>query len=462
MPSVVDREIDALLDTHTHKGRVSIDGLMEDIIGRGAFTEATSYLVDAYLSAENSARVENAAHLLDVADELSQHALLDESGGRERLETLALEAADVEKVRDAWTAEVGHLTEPLARAWDDRRRAAIGKSMRWRANCRCRSASARRLPNMKAVGAKLSRASSAMKPIIAAFSTMAMCSPKPCWKNPKMWRPKYLEVCLNGPGALHEADVMLGEGLPEGEKLSEGAAGAQELRTLIGAMEQIALRGLLPFDVLERLWQTVTLPQGADKLRVVIAQTIIENPGANAREISQRCQAYEAERQKFLQEQAGILRGALDGYPNVASKAETGESALTLRRLLQSEITKSGPFAQSMKAVRDWRQDNERAHNRVAETLAEEMGQWVETPPNARKQVGGFDARRRQQPANVGARFSRCARFAGRKYRIARIGRRSDAANRRMAPSERAGIDRTHWHAHRIAGRGAVAVAGSD
>ena len=389
MPSVVDREIDALLDTHTHKGRVSIDGLMEDIIGRGAFTEATSYLVDAYLGAENSARVENAAHLLDVADELSQHALLDDSG-RAHLENLALEAADVEKVRDAWTAEVTHLTEPLARAW------MVGAGTDWEID-----AVARELSLPVGERAAIAEYEGAPREIIARvigdeanhrgfLNDGDVLAKALLEESDDDVAAQVLEVCLNGPGALHEADVMLGEGLPEGETLSAGATGAQELRTLISAMEQIALRGLLPFDVLERLWQTVTLPQGADKLRKVIAQTIIENPGANAREISQRCQAYEAERQKFLSEQANVLRGALDGYPNVANKAETGESALTLRRLLQSEITKSGPFAQSMKAVRDWRQDNERAHNRVAETLAEEMGQWVETPPNARKQLAAL------------------------------------------------------------------------
>ncbi len=388
MPSVVDREIDALLDTHTHKGRVSIDGLMEDIIGRGAFTEATSYLVDAYLSAENSARVENAAHLLDVANELSQHALIDESG-RSRLEKLALEAADVEKVRDAWTAEVSHLTEPLARAW------SVGQSSDWDVD-----AVARELSLPVGERAAIAEYEGSGREIIArvvgdeaqhrGFVNDGDVLAKALLEESEDVAGQVLDVCLNGPGALHEADAMLGEGLPEEEKLSAGEVGATELRTLIGAMEQIALRGLLPFDVLERLWQTVTLPQGADKLRKVIAQTIIENPGANAREISLRCQSYEAERQKFLQTQAGILRGALDGYPSVAGKAETGESALTLRRSLQSEITKSGPFAQSMKAVRDWRQDNERAHHRVAETLAEEMGQWVETPPNARKQLAAL------------------------------------------------------------------------
>jgi hypothetical protein len=37
-------------------------------------------LVDAYLVAEKSARVDNAAHLLDVADEMTENGLLSPQG----------------------------------------------------------------------------------------------------------------------------------------------------------------------------------------------------------------------------------------------------------------------------------------------------------------------------------------------------------------------------------------------
>src|SRR5690606_5683475 len=69
MPPVTDREVEILIDSLTHKGRISLDTLMEEIEKRGAFGEAMSYLIDSYLLSEASARTHNAARLLDVAQE---------------------------------------------------------------------------------------------------------------------------------------------------------------------------------------------------------------------------------------------------------------------------------------------------------------------------------------------------------------------------------------------------------
>jgi hypothetical protein len=54
MPAVTDREIELLQDSLTHNDRVDIDGLMDDILRRGAFTQAIEYLVDAYLVAKRA------------------------------------------------------------------------------------------------------------------------------------------------------------------------------------------------------------------------------------------------------------------------------------------------------------------------------------------------------------------------------------------------------------------------
>jgi len=116
MPAVTDREVENLLDTLTEKGRINIGALMDDILERGPFRQATEYLIDAYLTAEKSARIENAARLLDVADEFRENGLLDDAG-RAQLETVAVAAVHPDKLEAAWQSEVARLLAPAARAY---------------------------------------------------------------------------------------------------------------------------------------------------------------------------------------------------------------------------------------------------------------------------------------------------------------------------------------------------------
>ncbi len=76
MPAVTEREVENMLDMLSTKNRIDIGALLGEIEKRGAFRQAISYLIDAYLISEKSARIENAAHLLDVADEFQNDGLI--------------------------------------------------------------------------------------------------------------------------------------------------------------------------------------------------------------------------------------------------------------------------------------------------------------------------------------------------------------------------------------------------
>jgi preprotein translocase subunit SecA len=391
MPAVTDREIDALLDTHTNKGRVSIDGLMEDILRRGAFTNATGYLVDSYLLAEKSDRVENAAHLLDAADELRHSGLISDAGVQV-LAPAATAAAHPDRLRESWTAEVQRLALPFSQAWQVAKGThydldAVGRDLSIPAEVRAGFAD---LDGEMAEGVKnINTRTNAARVISEEAVRRGLvddAEPLRAALDSSDGEPgQVLAAILNTHGALNEADVALADALPQSDSPS-----VEEVRALIATLEEISLRGLLPFESAEKLWATVKLPQGPEGLRKMIAQTIVAHPGENATAISQRVKSYEAERDAFLKSQSQALKEKLGGYDTVVSRAALGENTEPLRRLLQTEITKAGPYAQATKAVREWRKDNEKQTGRIADGLAEEMSQWVETPPNARQALAGL------------------------------------------------------------------------
>jgi len=380
VPGVTDHEIDALLDAHSNKGRVSIDGLMDDIIARGAFTDATSYLVDAYLLAEKSDSIENAGPLLDASDELLASGLIDESGAQV-LVAAAVAAAHPERLKQSWTAEVQRLAAPFSHAWLVAQAAhfdleTVGKELSVPAETRAG------FPEQ--FGAEPNTRDNAARVIADEAVRRGLLDNSEALRLALLEKDgeagQVLAALLESPGALNEADIALAEALPPSDNPSP-----DEVRALIASLEEIALRGLLAFESTEKLWATVKLPQGPEGLRKLITRCIVEHPGHNARTISGLVQSYEAERAGFLKQHADILRGKLAGFEAVGAKAQTGENVEPLRRLLQSEITRSGAYAQAMKSAREWKRDNERQAARLGDDLASEMSQWVETPPNARQ-----------------------------------------------------------------------------
>lgn len=425
MPAVTDREVENLLDSLTTKGRINVDALMQNILKRGAFTAATEYLVDAYLLSEKSARVDNAGALLDLADELFETGLAD-ADGRAQLESIAMNAARPAGVRLAWQKEATRLVEPFARAY------AVAATINFKAESSADALAATlnyelALPDDVAAELANTIAGSDDKPHaiattvademmrrgliedgaqeLVAAALLAVPVPEAHVETPRRneepesalrrqlekvanslrdsMLPALVEAAATAPGALQEVEGLLQEVLPEDDALLP----VPEVRNLIEALEQISLRGLLPFESTERLWEAVRLGQGRDALRREVLSTIQSHPGDAARKVSDLTRDYGIERESFLKGQAELLRSALTGHEPIAQRAGSGENVDQLRKLLLNDLVKSGGFAEATKAVRAFTTEQGRQHQALAEHLAEEMAQWVEVPREARKQI---------------------------------------------------------------------------
>ena len=428
MPAVTDREVENLLDKLTTNGRIDVAGLIEDIRRRGAFTSATAYLIDAYLLSEKSARVDNAAHLLDVADEFYEAGLIN-ADGRASLEATALNAARPAGLRAAWEKEVIRLTEPLARAYADTSALQFNFSSSPEGLASTLTYELALSPDVAASVATNLEESEDKPHAIAAIvaeeiARRGLIDPsatelvtarllevaRPEVEETEQRRneslevsrqrhadkivhalreathPVVLEAVLQAPGNLQEAAGLLEDALPEGE----GAIGPSEARHMIDGLEQIASRGLLPFETMERLWEAVRLTQGREALRREVAKAIEEHPGAAARKIAELTENYGTERASFLKAQAETLRGQLPGHEAIAVRAQSGENVGGLRHLLINDLTKSGAFADAMKAARAFVTEQNRAHGDIAEHLVEEMTQWVEVPRDARRTLASI------------------------------------------------------------------------
>jgi preprotein translocase subunit SecA len=403
MPAITDREIDALLDDLTSKGRISIDGLMQQLIKNGAFTEATAYLIDAYLLAEKSARVENAARLLDVAQEMSDDGLID-AEGRQYLENLATAAAKPAALRDTWTREINRLVQPFAQAWAHGLVSnfdfdVLGQDLALSADIRADYASilvegeerqhAARVVADEMIRRGLIDTEGEEVVHVLLNTEIALdginSAEKATEQIISVVQPALLQVVLQSPGGIQETDAILGNALPETDTLSP-----EQVRVLIGALEEVSLRHLLPFETSENLWATVRLPQGPDGLREKIADTIEEHPGTTAQRISELVENYSVERENFLKSGTAELREKLPGLDSIVKQAAQGQNLETLRRQLQTEITKSGGFGQAMKAVREFIAAQNKAHRDVADHLVEEISQWgieIEQPREARRML---------------------------------------------------------------------------
>ena len=379
MPAVTDREIENLQDDLTERGRIDIGALLHYIIERGAFTQATSYLISSYLLSEKSARVENAGHLLDVADEYSNSHLINEEG-RAQLERVAVEAVHPERLREAWTAEITRLTKPLASAWTN----AIANNFDARVlahdldlDIDTSTELVARLDesgDKRATAAQIVSDEAIRRGLVGedASDFVVQATSQNEIHNALM------EAILAAPGGVQEADALLAEAAS-----ADDVQTVQGARRVIGALEQISLHNLLPFETTEKLWEAVRLNQGADKLRNLIAQTVEKNSADNAQKVAKLANEYSLSRAAFLEGEAQTLRAALGGHEVIIKLAQSGASESELRQSLQSQLAKSGAFADAIKLAKKFNVDQQKVHQQVAISLVEEMAQWVEVPQNA-------------------------------------------------------------------------------
>jgi preprotein translocase subunit SecA len=397
MPPVTDREVEILIDSFTHKGRIALDDLMNDIEERGAFREATSYLIDSYLLSEASARTHNAARLLEVAQEYSDNGLLDERG-RETLENIAAKDARPEKLSQAWREEVARLVTPFVHAWAHAQEIgfespqladALAADLALPEDVISSLPEVLEAPDKKTAVAGIVADEVQARglvddphPIIHLLSELS---------NDDYPHDALTEVILETPGALHDAEEILIHAVPETES---GTLTPDEIRTVVAALENIAQQNLAPFQTQEKLWEAIQLSENRAQLKTHIARAIEESGGQTASAISAATQEYSQARETFLQsasdELSAKLKGNIGGYETIAKRAKAGEGNAALRALLQSEAAKSGAFSSAMKDVKSFVHERGKAHSRLAESLAEEMGQWVEVPRDARKQFAAM------------------------------------------------------------------------
>ena len=389
MPAVTDREIENLQDSLTERGRIDIDGLMREILKNGAFDQAASYLVDSYLIGERSARVENASHLLDVAIEYSNAGLID-AAGRDHLQNIAVEAVHPDRLRDAWTQEIARLSEPFAQAFafnmEEGNARALAMSLDLGDDASIEFAprldeTQSKMPVVaQIVAEEMARRNLVSEGAVADVSAALLGA----GNSPQAIHSALMEAVLASPGGVQEADALLHEAVAESGAIG-GIKNEDSARRIIGALEEVSLRGLLPFETGERLWESVKLTQGRDALRSEIARTVEAHPGEAAQKIAQLANEYSNARQAFLQTESETLKSQLGAYEIVAKQARNGATANALRATLQSEIGKSGAFGEATKLVKNFVREQNRAHESLAGSLAEEMAQWVEVPRDANK-----------------------------------------------------------------------------
>ena len=379
MPAINDQEVEAFIDEYSSKGRIDIGGMTDAIFARGAFGAATNYLIDSYLASEKTARTENAAHLLDAADELSADKLINDEGKAE-LEKIALAAVHPEALHEAWRAEVDHLLEPFETAWLN------AQEGEWNATLLAHDLT---LPEDAALDLEEHIAESEDKAEAVSLLIADEMARRGLVENDGVdamaaaltgGRDALRLAALEQAGAISDADKVLSEHIPEGAIENTDA-----VRRIVSALEAITANGMLPFATTEKLWKTVELSADRDQLRAQLTGTIEKYPGSVADEISGLVEEYRKAREAFLTKQAETLRGALGGHEAVVKLAQGGENADSLSAALQRELAKSGPFAQATKASAGFVKDQNAAYGAVADHLIEEMSQWVEVPQGAKK-----------------------------------------------------------------------------
>ena len=382
MPGVSDREVEAFIDEHSTKSKVDVGGLTDGILARGAFTQATRYLISAYLQAEESARLLNAARLLDASDELANDKLIS-ADGKARLEEMALHSVDTKRLNETWRSEIERLLTPFETAWTD----AQDPEWEWNAAALAHNLT---LPEDSAIDLEQQITDSNNKAETVALLIADEMSNRGLIDLEAIdavagalqgGHDAFVLAALEQSGNLSAADQILKDNALE---VSNDVAG---VRKVVAALETLTQNDLLPFESLESLWKAVKLPHSREELRAELVRIIETNRGNAATEISGLTQEYATSRTKFLTDQSQKLEAALGQHKSVAKLAQNGEDATVLQNALQKELGKSGSFSQAVKAANQLQRDQNKAYEGFAAHMVEEMTQWVEEMPREANKV---------------------------------------------------------------------------
>ncbi len=377
MPAINDREVEAFIDEFSTKGRVDVGALASAIFARGAFKPATDYLIDAYLSTDQSARTDNAARLLDAADELFQDQLVDETG-RLQLEKLALDATQPDALHAAWREEIERIVAPFETAWLNAQDGEYNAQLLAHDLTFSEEIALEVEPQIEQAENKANFVALLIADEMARRGFIENSAIDAVAGALQNGRDAFRLATLEAPGHLRDADTILRDNIAE-----DAAPSATNTKQIVAALE--AVEAMVPFETSQRLWGAVQLPQGRDGLRKELARAIEAAPGQNASKIRELASTYGASRDAFLQEQSAKLKSGLAKYDAVAKLAGNGEDAANLQKALQRELAKSGNFAGATKAAAQFVKEQNKAYDAVGEHLLEEMSQWVEVPRDAKK-----------------------------------------------------------------------------
>jgi len=394
MPAVSDREVETFIEAYSTKSKTDITGLTDAILARGAFTQAMGYLISAYLQSEESARLSNAARLLDASDELGNDKLISPNG-KEQLDNLALRSVDAARLHEAWREEIGRLLAPFETAWMD------ANDSEWNAALLAHDLT---LPEDAAIDLEQQITDSDDPSLTVALLIADEMSNRNLIDSESVdavahalqnGHDAFVLACLEQSGNLSAADKVLRDNVPAsnlplplaGEGRGEGDTDAESVRKLVAALETLQQNSLLPFESLETLWNSARLPLSREQLRAELVRTIEGSGGEAAGKISELTQNYSGNRTKFLGEEADKLEAALGQSKAVAKLARNGENADALQAALQKELGKSGPFAQAVKGATQLQREQSKIYDSIAAHMVEEMAQWVEEMPREAQKV---------------------------------------------------------------------------
>ncbi len=377
MPAINDREVEAFIDGFSTKGRVEVGALASAIFARGAFKPATDYLIEAYLSTDQSTRTENAARLFDAADELFADQLVSETG-RAQLEKLALDATQASALHAAWREEIERILAPFELAWLDAQDGEYNAQLLAHDLTLSEEIALEIEPQIDQAENKANFVALVIADEMARRGFIENSAIDAIAAALQSGRDAFRLAALEAPGHLSDTDKILRDNIK-----AAAAPSAQNTKQIVAALETV--EAITPFETSQRLWQAVQLPQGRDGLRRELAGAIAAAPGANADKIRELTKTYAASRDAFLGEQSAKLRTSLGKFENVVKLAQSGEGADALQKALQRELAKSGAFAGATKAAGQFVKEQNKAYDAIAEHLLTEISQWVEVPRDAKK-----------------------------------------------------------------------------
>ena len=416
LPATHEREVERTIDKFNQNRSLDVAGLMDFILQRGCLTTAVDYLADCYLAPESSARMENAARLLNAVDELEELRLID-ANGAEHLRQMVSQLPSASQAQALVSREVQNLFVPFA--------AAAETSLRWLSNeganedprakaqaltqivrahlylnestslqleeafQKCNNDRERERLIAETIAEEVARRSliddKSVPELIIALMTVDV--------NADVL-PVLLESVSRLPGPLATAAQLFAD-CSQWEQQNPAASPSECARQLIATIEQISAERLLPHELTERLWEQARLKQPREQLRKEIAATLKAHPGAGTTEIVAAANEFQRERQAWLKQNADKLQAQLSpakGLPKpsldlLAQRARHGASAEEMRRTLRTELSKVGANAEALKAVKKFSNAQTRACEDIGNNLLKEMEQWVDVSRDARKNV---------------------------------------------------------------------------